>query len=131
MLKKNRHAEYYLKFDLVVITNNAKPLLIGSVKKRLEEITKTILEDKWNCYLTQLKIENNYIQLSFEAMPQVQLSKFINNFKTVTSRYLRKEFTAFHHEEALWASSYFISISDEKSKQLALSYIEAKTKEKT
>ncbi|NEW59745.1 hypothetical protein GSY74_00475 [Sulfurovum sp. bin170] len=34
----------------------------------------------------------NYLHIAFESSPQIQLSKLINNFKTVSSRYIRKEF---------------------------------------
>jgi len=49
----------------------------------------------------------------FQYTPQIQLSKLINNLKTVSSRYLKKEFperfSRFYWKDALWSGSYFIS----------------------
>lgn len=43
----------------------------------------------------------------------MELSKFVNNFKSVSSRKLRQEFPEqikkFYHKEVLWNSSYFIA----------------------
>lgn len=39
-----------------------------------------------------MKTECDHIHILFESSPQVQLSKLVNNFKTVSARLIRKEF---------------------------------------
>lgn len=58
--------------------------------------------------------ESDHFHILFEYYPQMQLSKFVNNLKTVTSRLINKK-----HEEYLkdfywrdsvfWTKSYFIA----------------------
>ncbi|MER3476788.1 MAG: IS200/IS605 family transposase, partial [Leptolyngbya sp. ERB_1_2] len=49
----------------------------------------------------------------FQYHPGVELSKLVNNIKTVTSRRLRSEFESrvdeFYHKDVLWNGSYFIA----------------------
>jgi REP element-mobilizing transposase RayT len=39
-----------------------------------------------------MESEADHCHILFEAKPQIQLSKLINNFKTVSSRLIRKRF---------------------------------------
>ena len=79
---------------------------------RLEAIVKQLLE-KWGCRCVEFNGESDHIHLIFQYTPQVQLSKLINNLKTVSSRYLKKEFQErcekFYGKDALWSGSYYIS----------------------
>lgn len=90
--RSNRHSCYLLQYHLVVVTKYRHPVIINELKSRLIEITKDIFENKWECSIISINTDNNHIHLLFEAPPQVQLSALVNNFKTVSSRLIRKEF---------------------------------------
>lgn len=79
---------------------------------RLEEIMKELLK-KWGCKCIEINGEKDHIHLLFQYTPQVQLSKLVNNLKTVSSRYLKKEFQdrfeKYYWKDALWSGSYYIS----------------------
>jgi putative transposase len=57
--------------------------------------------------------ELDHVHTLFEAHPQIELSKAINNFKTVSSRYIRKEFeeqlTPYYWKPYFWNRSYCIN----------------------
>ena len=59
---------------------------------RLKELTGE-LYPKWHCELIEFGGEPNHIHIVFRFFPQIQLSKFINNLKSVTSRKIREEFS--------------------------------------
>jgi len=107
----NRHACYNLKYHLVVVTKYRHPCINHEVLERLREITQYIF-DKWNCNLIEFSGENDHIHILFEAPPQVQLSKLVNNYKTVSSRLIRKEFnnflSKFYWKPCFWSQSYLI-----------------------
>ncbi|MEG4323791.1 transposase [Microcoleus sp. AT3-A2] len=46
-------------------------------------------------------------------IPKVQMSKLVNNLKTVSSRLIRKEFSAqvnkFYYKPVFWTGAYFVS----------------------
>jgi putative transposase len=76
---------------------------------RLEEIFKTLME-KWGGRLIEFNGEPDHVHLLIQYTPQTQMSKLINNLKTVSSRYMRKEFeprvNEFYWKDVLWTSGY-------------------------
>ena len=79
---------------------------------RLKEIFVD-LSEKWSCKVIEFNGEEDRIHLLFQYYPQMDLSKFVNNIKSVASRRLRSEFpervNEFYRKEVLWSSSYFIA----------------------
>ncbi|UUI01773.1 IS200/IS605 family transposase [Oceanobacillus jeddahense] len=92
--KKNRHAKYRLTYHLVVVTKYRHPVLIEPIKKRLEEIANHLFS-RWGCEVLELNSGKDHLHILFDAPPQINLAKSINNLKTVSSRYIRKEFAVF------------------------------------
>ena len=62
--------------------------------KMIEYLQKTSVElcQKWQAECIEVNGEENHLHVVFRYAPQMQLSKFINNFKSVSSRKVRKEF---------------------------------------
>ena len=109
--KTNRHSCYSLKYHLVVVTKYRHKCINKEVMNRLIEISNNIF-DKWNCSILEINGEADHLHILFEAPPQVQLSKLINNFKTVSSRLIRKDFaeylSKFYWKPYFWSESYLI-----------------------
>ena len=63
--------------------------------------------------LFTILLEKDHLHIILQYTPQIQLSKLVNNLKTVSSRYLKQEFpdrfSQFYWKDALWSDSYFIS----------------------
>jgi putative transposase len=63
--------------------------------------------------LIEFNGEEDHIYLLFQYYPQMDLSNFVNNIKSVASRRLRSEFpervNEFYRSYVLWSSSYFIA----------------------
>lgn len=110
--KRNRHSCYNLKYHLVVVTKYRNKVINKEIGERLCMIAKTIFNDKWNSPIIEINYEYDHIHILFESQPQIQLSKLINNFKTVSSRLIRKEFdkhiSKFYWEPYFWSNSYLI-----------------------
>ena len=109
--KKNIYSIYKLTYHLVIVTKYKKKCTSKEMHIRLKEIAKSILE-RFNCGLIEMNGEEDHVHLLFEAPPQVQLSKLINNFKTVSSRYIRKEYAEevakYYLNPYFWSSSYMV-----------------------
>lgn len=58
---------------------------------RLEEICKSVCA-MWAIELAEFGGEADHVDLLLSMHPNITPSKFVNNLKTVSSRYLRKEF---------------------------------------
>lgn len=125
--RRNRHSCYMLEYHLVVVTKYRHPVITGKLKDRLLELSKYIIEEYWKCAISTINTDKDHIHILFEAPPQVQLSKLVNNFKTVTSRRLRKEFAAelapYYWKPYFWSDSYFICTVSDRTHAMVDRYI--------
>jgi putative transposase len=127
LFSTNRHSCYILKYHLVVVTKYRKPVLTGDVEQTLYEITERLLQENWDCTVISMKCDRDHIHILFEAPPQVQLSKLVNNLKTVSSRLLRKEhekvINQYYWKDVLWSRSYFIGCVSDVTEEIIDQYI--------
>ena len=128
MLRKNRHSIYDLEYHLVVVTKYRHKVLTESVKERLIQLSYKLFEKDYSCYINQINTSVDHVHILFEAPPQVQLSKLINSYKTVTSRLLRKEFSEYiskyYWKPYFWSNSYFIGSVSERTNETVKKYIQ-------
>jgi putative transposase len=80
-----------LKCHLVLTTKYRRKVLTDPMLTRLEAIFKALMV-KWDGRLIEFNGERDPVHLLLQYTPQTEPSKLINNLKTVSSRYLRKEF---------------------------------------
>ena len=129
---KNRHAVYKLQYHLVVVTKYRHPVLTEPIKEKLIYISYEIIEDKWKSKILEINTDIDHIHILFETSPQTQLSKLINNYKTVTSRLLRKEFAdtlkPYYWKPYFWSDTYFVSSVLETSETMIARYIQSQGK---
>jgi putative transposase len=86
---------------------------------------------KWECELIEFGGESDHVHLLFETHPSVDLSKLVNNLKTVTSRKLRSEFTEhlrkfyWGSKPQFWSGSYaIISVGTQASLDKLIEYVQ-------
>ena len=95
---------------------------------RLKELAHRVFEEFWGLKILEMEIESDHIHILFESNPQTDLSKLVNNFKTVSSRMLRKEFSEhlgkIYQKPYLWANSYCILSVGGASIEVIKHYIE-------
>ena len=100
-----------LKAHLVLTPKYRRKIFTDPMLTRLEEIFETLM-GKWEGRLIEFNGEMDHVHLLIQYTPQTELSKLINNLKTVSSRYMRKEFEAqvneFYWKDVLWTSGYGI-----------------------
>ncbi|MBW4669275.1 MAG: IS200/IS605 family transposase [Cyanomargarita calcarea GSE-NOS-MK-12-04C] len=120
-----------LKAHLVLTTKYRRKVFTGEMINRLDEILKELLK-KWDCEVVDFNGESDHVHLIFRYTPQTELPKFINNVKTVTSRYLRKEFAIrinqFYKKDVLWNGSYFIASCGGVTVETLKKYVESQNK---
>lgn len=120
-----------LKAHLVLTTKYRRKVFTGEMINRLDEILKELLK-KWDCEVVDFNGESDHVHLLFRYTPQTELPKFINNVKTVTSRYLRKEYSdrinQFYKKDVLWNGSYFIASCGGVTVETLKKYVESQNK---
>ena len=125
---RNRHAVYLLQYHLVVVTKYRHKVINNELKERLIEISYSIIENDWESKIISINTDEDHVHILFETSPQTQLSKLINNYKTVTSRLIRKEFSKqleqYYWKPYFWSDTYFISSVSDTSEAMIKTYIE-------
>lgn len=106
----NRHSVFRLQFHLVVVTKYRLKVINQQMNARLKELAHRVFEECWGLKILEIETESDHIHILFESNPQTDLSKLVNNFKTVSSRMLRKEFSEhlsnYYAKPFLWSNSY-------------------------
>ena len=129
--KTNRHSCFSLKYHLVVTTKYRHKVINKTILNELVEISNNIFKEKWNCEILQINGEEDHLHILFEAPPQVQLSKLINNFKTVSSRLIRKnhkeQVEKYYWKPYFWNNSYLIISSGGAPIEVIKKYIQNQT----
>jgi len=125
--RSHYHCVFELKYHLVLVTKYRRKCLTKKMHKRLEEIFESLFE-KWDCKLVEFGAEEDHVHLLIEAHPSMQLSKFVNNLKTVSSRLIRKEFTdhlrKYYWKPVFWTRAYCILSAEGAPLEVIKNYID-------
>jgi putative transposase len=92
----------------VLVTKYGRKAFTNEMLARLASILKELLS-KWDCEVIEFNGESDHIYVLFRYTSQTDLPKFINNVKSFTSRYLRKEFAK--HLNQFYRKDVFLSSS--------------------
>lgn len=129
---KNRHSIYKLQYHLVVVTKYRHKVIKKEINERLKEIAYNIFEGSWKCKIIEIESETDHLHIAFEATPQTELSKLVNNFKTVSSRYIQKEFKEYlkpyYWKPYFWSPSYCLLTVGGATIEIIKSYIASQNK---
>ena len=111
-LKKGYRNVYDLNIYLVLVTKYRKKIIHRLMLTRLQEILTATCQ-KWRSELTDFNGEENHVHLLISYPPDVEVSKLVNNLKTVSSRLIRKEFesevNAAYKKAVFWSGAYFVA----------------------
>ncbi|WP_088363491.1 IS200/IS605 family transposase [Bacillus cereus] len=125
---KNRRAIFKLTYHLVVATKYRHPVIKNDIKNRLNEIAHNLFI-KQNCTILDINGGVDHIHIQFTAPPTLNLTTVINNFKSVSSRYIRKEFSEelkpFYWKPFFWSNRYMIYTSGDVPNSTIKEYIDS------
>ncbi len=110
-IQSSHHCVFDLKYHLILVSKYRQKCFSTQILNRLQEICKDLCS-KWEVELLEFGGEKDHIHLLISTKPTLQLSKFIGNLKTVTSRIIRKEYknhlAKYYWKPVLWTRSYCI-----------------------
>jgi putative transposase len=109
---KGYRCVYSLNIHLVLVTKYRKKIIDKAILNRLQEIFTNTCE-KWGSKLTDFNGEPDHVHLVIDFPPDVEISKLVNNLKTVSSRLIRKEFAnvvnRVYSKPVFWTGVYFVA----------------------
>jgi putative transposase len=126
-LQALHHCVFSLHFHLVMVTKYRRKAITKEMLERLRVIFQETLE-KWHSELIEFNGEADHVHLLFRTNPTVQLSKLVNNLKTVSSRLIRRDFRErlkrIYRKPVFWHRSYCLITAGGATIEILRKYIE-------
>lgn len=126
MIKEYNHSAFSLHYELVLVSKSKKPIFTDEIAQFGIEIFKNI-SDKYQVLLKEVHYEKDHMHFKFEAYPTTNLYKFINSFKSASSRKIKNNYADVKNMlsgTAMWESNYFLMTVGINSQDLVLHYLE-------
>ena len=108
ILDTNNHSVFSLNYHLVLVVKYRKKVIDDNISNRLKEIFKYI-SPKYNVTLDEWNHDKDHIHLLFRANPNTEISKFLNAYKSASSRLIKKDFPLIRNQlwkEYFWSRSF-------------------------
>ena len=126
---KNAHSVYTLNYHLVqCIKYRRKVLYFPEIIDELKSRTHKIAES-YDIKITAIESDLDHIHILFIAKPQTDLLKFINNWKSATSKVLRNKFKDKIKDklwgDTFWSGSYCLITSGQVTLDVLKKYVES------
>lgn len=106
-LDNNKHSVFLMYYHLVLVIKYRRNVIDIVISDRLKEIFEYV-SPNYNITLQEWNQDKDHVHILFKAHPNSELSKFINAYKSASSRLIKKEYPQLR--ESLW-KEYFWSRS--------------------
>jgi putative transposase len=126
-LDKNAHSVFLIYFHLVLTTKYRRKVLDDKVSVRAKEIFEYIAPT-YKITLQEWNHNADHIHVLFKAQPHSEISKFINAYKSASSRLLKKEFPDIVKKlwrEYFWSRSFCLLTTGGAPIDVIRKYIES------
>lgn len=130
---KNAHSVYALHYHFVQCIKYRKkvlgfPELIEELKTRTHKIAES-----YGIEITAIETDLDHVHILFKAKPQTNLIKFINNWKSATSRALQNRFSERIKDKlwnnVFWSGSYCLITTGQTTLEQVKKYVEGQGKQ--
>ena len=103
-LDSNNHSVFLLHYHLVLVVKYRREVFTDEISDFAKDMFIEIGK-KYNITLTEWNHDKDHIHILFKAHPNSELSKFINAYKSASSRLIKKNFP--HIRKRLWKEMFW------------------------
>lgn len=126
-LDSNAHSVFLMYYQLVLVVKYRRKIFDNVVSDRAKEIFEYIAP-KYNITLQAWNHDIDHVHILFKAHPNTEISKFINAYKSASSRLLKKEFPEIRQKlwkEYFWSQSFCLLTTGDAPIDIIKEYIES------
>ena len=126
-LDTNSHSVFLLYYHLVFVVKYHRKVIDDVVSDRLKEIFLYIAP-KYNVTLQEWNHDKDHVHILLKSHPNTELSKFINAYKSASSRLIKKEYPVIKKalwKEYFWSRSFCLVTSGGAPLEVLKRYIES------
>ena len=103
-LDNNSHSVFLLYYHLVMVIKYRRKVLNDEISERAKEIFEYIAPG-YGIVLEEWNHDEDHVHIMFRAHPKSELSKFINAYKSASSRLIKKEYQEVRQK--LWKEMFW------------------------
>ena len=116
-----------LWYHCIFVVKYRRKVIDGIISERLKQIFDAIAPT-YNITLKEWNSGNDHVHILFRAHPKSEISKFINAYKSASSRLIKKEFPEIRKKlwkEYFWSRSYCLLTAGGAPLEIIKQYIES------
>ncbi len=125
-LDSNNHSVFLLYYHLILVVKYRRQVFDDGMSDFAKDIFIRIAK-LHNITLEQWKHDRDHVHIMFRAHPNTEISKFINAYKSASSRLIKKIFPAVRRKlwkEMFWSRSFCLLTTGGAPIEVIRKYIE-------
>ena len=123
----NNHSVFLLYYHLILVVKYRRNVFNDDMSDYARDIFAKIAPD-YNITLLEWNHDGDHVHVMFKAQPNSELSKFINAYKSASSRLIKKDFPAVKKrlwEQNFWSQSFCLLTAGGAPIEVIKEYIES------
>ena len=131
-LDSNHHSVFLMHYHLILVVKYRRNVINDAISERLREIFESIAPN-YNITGEDWNHDGDHIHVLFKGHPNTGLSKFINAYKSASSRLMKKEFPQIRKilwKEMFWSRSFCLLTTGGANIDTIRQYIETQGEKK-
>ncbi|MDQ8448489.1 IS200/IS605 family transposase [Enterococcus faecium] len=107
-LDTNNHSVFLLYYHLVLVTKYRRQVIDNEISNYAKAIFERISES-YHITLVEWNYDKDHVHIMFKAQPKTELTKFINAYKSASSRLIKRDYPRvkqFLWKEMFWSKSF-------------------------
>ena len=126
-MDNNNHSVFIMCYHLIMVIKYRRKVFDDDISDRAKEIFEYIAPG-YNITLMEWNHDHDHVHVMFKAHPNSELSKFINAYKSASSRLLKKEYPEIQNKlwnGFFWSRSFCLITTGGASIDVLKEYIES------
>lgn len=125
-LDTNNHSVFLLYYHLVLVTKYRRQVIDDEISE-FAKTTFVRIAESYHITLIEWNHDKDYVHIMFKAQPKTELTKFINAYKSASSRLIKRDFPRvkqFLWKEMFWSKSFCLLTTGEVPIDVIKKYIQ-------
>ena len=125
-LDNNNHSVFALYYHLILVVKYRRKVFDDSISEFAENVFVKIAPS-YNITLLEWNHDQDHVHILFKAHPNTELSRFINAYKSASSRLIKKQFPEVRKKlwkEYFWSRSFCLISTGGAPVEVIRKYIE-------
>ena len=125
-LDNNNHSVFSMYYHLILVVKYRRKVFDDSISYYARSIFEKIAPS-YNISLLEWNHDVDHVHIMFKAQPNSELSKFINAYKSASSRLIKKDYPEIREklwEEYFWSQSFCLLTTGGAPIEVIKKYIE-------